>query len=125
LPFTSRDTVDGARPKPVAIARNDSPASNPLRICSRSAADKRAGDGSHSTRRVMPPASRITVRTIDTERATSRATSPAPIPPATNEMIRFRSDGNNFGYRPLFAFPTATPSIESNPLNPTNRCNDH
>jgi hypothetical protein len=124
LAFTSRDTVDGARPNRPAITRNDSSASKPPRIASRSAADNRAGDGSHTTRRVIPPASRITVRTMLAERATSRATSTVAIPPATKAMIRFRSDGINFGYRPLFAFPTATSQIESKPLNPTNRCDD-
>src|SRR5690606_12617794 len=38
----------------------------------------------------------------------STATSLVAIPSATNSMIRRRSSGRSFGYRPLFALPTPT-----------------
>jgi len=42
--FTSRDTVEGARPIRAPIDRNDSPAANPREISSRSSSDSRNGD---------------------------------------------------------------------------------
>jgi hypothetical protein len=44
LAATSRDTVDGERPKRDAIDRIDSPAANPREISSRSVKDNRNGD---------------------------------------------------------------------------------
>jgi hypothetical protein len=44
LRATSRDTVDGDRPNPTAIARNDKPATRPREISSRSTGDNRSGD---------------------------------------------------------------------------------
>jgi len=44
LAATSRHTVDGARPSPLAIPRNDLPAARPLEISSRSASDNRSGE---------------------------------------------------------------------------------
>jgi len=41
---TSRDTVDGARPRRLAITRHESPASNPREISSRSGSDSRNAD---------------------------------------------------------------------------------
>jgi hypothetical protein len=108
LALTSRDTVEGARPNRCAIARNESPASRPDRMVSRSDAESLAGDGSQSNRRATPPASRITRWTNGADLATSRATSTARIPSATSPMIRLRSSGVSLGYRPLFAFPTTT-----------------
>ena len=62
LLFTSRHTVDGARPRPQAISLSERPNSTPTRISSRSSNDSRFGEGSHTTSlRVTPPQSRRTI----------------------------------------------------------------
>ena len=122
--LTSRDTVEGARLISVAILRNESPAFRPPLMCSRSPADSLAGDGSQSSRRATPPASRMIRCTNDAERDTSRATSRGAIPSATKATIRFRSSAVSLGYRPLFAFPTTTSRSSRIVSDPPSRCSD-
>jgi hypothetical protein len=90
LRATSRDTVDGDRPNPTAIARNDRPATRPREISSRSTGDNRSGDrfrswGSGFDNEMT--ALRIAWR----ERCTSAHNRQNGAPSANNSAIRSRA----------------------------------
>ena len=86
---TSRETVDGGRPRPTAIRRSESPARRPREISSRSALESRRVE-----RTVFPwldPAERLTINcTKRLDRPTPIATSPSRTPVATRRRISIR-----------------------------------
>jgi hypothetical protein len=87
LPATSRHTVDGARPGPLAIRRNDSPAASPREISSRSASDNRSGErfGSRLAGRCNATTAR---RMAYRDRLISRCNRHTGAPSASSPAIR-------------------------------------
>jgi hypothetical protein len=103
---TSRDTVDGDRPNPTAIARNDRPATRPREISSRSTGDNRNGDRFRSPGGGFD--NEITARRIACrERCTSSHNRQNGAPSANNSAIRSRSLADN---RSTHASPNPSPN---------------
>jgi hypothetical protein len=90
LAATSRHTVDGARPSPLAIPRKDLPAASPREISSRSASDNRSGERSGS--RLPGRCNAITARRMAyRDRLISRCNRHTGAPSASSPAIRCRS----------------------------------
>ena len=92
LAATSREMVEGARPRPRAIWRSNSPARSPRLISSRSATESRSGERS-LTRGGSPPTAWRTRRTVTRWRPSLRATAAIPSPAAIRRRISSASSG--------------------------------
>ena len=77
----SRETVDGDRPNPRAIARPDKPAANPRLIRSRSSHDNRYRECNTRRRRNHASSRNLTIVLADTPN--TAPTAPTDIPPST------------------------------------------
>jgi hypothetical protein len=94
LAATSREIVDGARPNRRAIARNDSPPTNPREISSRSTTDNRNGDRTDSRtgdRRINRKCFATAYRPRPISLAINRVVDPCD----ANSAIRHRSNSDN------------------------------
>jgi hypothetical protein len=77
--MSSRDTVDGARLRRPAISRQDSPATTPREISSRSASDSRSGDR-RGTIGWRPPVNATSIRNATIERPNARLIARRELP---------------------------------------------
>jgi len=95
LAATSRDTVEGARPKLTAIPRSDSPAANPRLISSRSVNDNRSGDhsGPGSGRRNPDDTNRV--RIVDGDLPNLRLIDRCDSPASNRSQISDLSNTDN------------------------------